>query len=136
MRKLELSDSLMTGHAVIDAEHDKIVSLINACLGIIESDENNDKEISDALLQLTHEIRRHFKREEKIMEGLGYKNLEKHKEHHDRTLNDFDTIFDILSNGVLPIEWVIHTIIHSFLSDVVVPDFSVKNYLLEIGYNG
>ncbi|NQU69541.1 MAG: hemerythrin, partial [Rhodospirillales bacterium] len=52
MRKLELSDSLMTGHAVIDAEHDKIVSLINACLGIIESDENNDEEISDALLQL------------------------------------------------------------------------------------
>ncbi len=134
MKKLALTESLLTGHAVIDAEHNKIVALINDCIVAIEDDAIGDDQIHQSLLEVTGEIRRHFRREEKIMEKLGYRDIEKHKSHHDRTLGDFETIFEILSSKVLPVEWVIHTVIHSFLSDVVVPDFNVKKYLLEIKY--
>ena len=137
MKKLVLPDSLLTGHAGIDAEHNKLVGLINTCMDAVErEDEGREEKIKTALLELANELRRHFKREEKIMEGLGYKNMKKHRNHHNKTLEDFDKISDVISNEALPIEWALHTIIHSFISDVVVPDFNFKNYLIEIDYRG
>ncbi|MBF0247395.1 MAG: hemerythrin domain-containing protein [Alphaproteobacteria bacterium] len=128
-RKLELPEALKTGHAVIDAQHARILDAINRILERINMGGRNREALEAELLALSNEVRSHFHDEERLLAQMGYSDLKAHRSHHTKTLRDLDTIQDIFAENVLPAEWIIHTIIHLFISDVTVPDSLIARKL-------
>ncbi|MEG3620023.1 hemerythrin family protein [Magnetovibrio sp. PR-2] len=127
--RLELPGELLTGSVFIDEEHKKILDVINHCLEIVETKDAESKKFEDALRTLIHDVRSHFENEEQLLKDMGYDGLEKHKAHHAQSLHDLDTALDIVRSGVLPPQWIIHTVVHLFISDVMVPDTNIKNHI-------
>ena len=81
IEKLEWSEKIMIHDHSIDNDHKKIFNLINE---IIEMEElyPRSENLAIILSQLSDYGLRHFKKEEKLMERLGYPNIEKHRKSH------------------------------------------------------
>jgi hemerythrin-like metal-binding protein len=74
-------DSLVTGHAVVDNEHKKLINLINTLYNAMSMGKGNAV-LSNILAELRTYTVEHFTREEFIMEAKKDMNIEKHKNEH------------------------------------------------------
>jgi len=73
-------DTLHVGVVHLDADHQKIVSVMNR----INHPYINSHELDEVIRELRQNMRDHFKREEVVMDVCGYPDLAKHKLlHHD-----------------------------------------------------
>ncbi|PHS76833.1 MAG: hypothetical protein COB59_10295 [Rhodospirillaceae bacterium] len=78
--KIELLESLLTGHSGIDGEHRQIVDAINKVSKVIEDGEfEKCPDLLDDFLKI---CAAHFKSEEKILAKLGYPDLQEHIVFH------------------------------------------------------
>jgi len=112
---IEWSDVLRVNVAEIDAEHRKLVSMLNE---LHDARGRGRKEVLIPLLNsLADYAVEHFDTEEKLMERYNYPDLEKHRSEHQKfvskvvgfqALYDLELDFQILSNDILRFlsEWL------------------------------
>ena len=134
MKKFEITEGLLVGHEEIDAEHVYLAGLVNAGMDALEGG-NGDK-LPGILTEFEGGLKKHFLNEEKVMDELGYRKLDEHKEQHKRTLHEIEVMKNNLHNIELKHELILYTLIDALISDVVIPDFDLKSYLREIDYRG
>ncbi|MEG3620221.1 hemerythrin family protein [Magnetovibrio sp. PR-2] len=78
--QVELLETFITGHPVIDGEHAEIVNMINAVSHSIENEEHEKcEELLEAFLVLCDE---HFKSEEALLADAEYPELKDHMTFH------------------------------------------------------
>ncbi|MFA6280819.1 MAG: bacteriohemerythrin [Bdellovibrionales bacterium] len=93
MAFLDWSDSLSVHYRLIDADHKKLVELINNLHGLGES-AGTPSAVGAAVKQLTDFFKTHFVHEETLMRKTAYPQIIPHKIEHDRLmkqLEDFGT---------------------------------------------
>jgi hemerythrin len=84
---IEWNDSYLLGIDEIDKQHKMIFKLANSI-----SSKNTQAEIASSVLELYKYTRTHFSDEELIMEKVGYPDLNKHKEMHNKIINNLNAI--------------------------------------------
>lgn len=83
MEKIHWDETYSVGVSELDAEHRRILSIINQMIEHPESLEGSEA-VSDILVQLTKYASEHFDHEEKLLEEHGFPDLAtQRKEHHD-----------------------------------------------------
>jgi len=87
-----LTDALLTGHPIVDAEHERLRLLLNELLNF--RDTGDDKRCAEKIIEITKAVVSHFESEEAIMEELGYLNLVRHKEEHRTTVIKYDALIE------------------------------------------
>ena len=80
------SDTLNVGHAAIDGDHRRLVSLVNELHDAMKAGEGR-QHCGEVLDELVRYADTHFKREEALMERAGFAHLAHHKTSHDQLLN-------------------------------------------------
>jgi two-component system cell cycle response regulator DivK len=88
--RFRLSESLMTGHAVIDAEHEQLVVLINEFADFQEA--KDEKACAGKIKELTETLKSHLDNERRIMEELGCWHLKEHKIEQVERIGKYDTL--------------------------------------------
>ena len=78
---IQWSNEFSSGLNLIDADHKKLISLINNCKRLV--DDNQYDELSSILDDLHTYVDYHFKREELIMEVCDYPDLANHRKLHE-----------------------------------------------------
>ncbi|PCI39597.1 MAG: hypothetical protein COB46_08460 [Rhodospirillaceae bacterium] len=78
--KIELLESLLTGHEGIDGEHRQIVDAINQVSKVIDDGEFD--KCPDLLDNFLNICANHFESEEKLLAELGYPDLQQHIVFH------------------------------------------------------
>jgi diguanylate cyclase (GGDEF)-like protein/hemerythrin-like metal-binding protein len=74
-------ESYSLGHPVIDAQHRTLLNLSNELLDLVALDADSSR-IETAMAALLSHTERHFSEEEKILAGVGYPQLEIHRQAH------------------------------------------------------
>ena len=84
-------DAFRTGVDHIDGQHKQFFYLLNEMA--IAIDQRREKEILDLLLaDLDRYARIHFSTEEKLMEGIGYPDLPRHRQEHEYFVGQLATL--------------------------------------------
>ena len=86
MALLEWKDSFSIGVTALDADHRRLVELINELHAAREARRTGDV-IAGILADLAVHVRDHFGREEALMARIGYADLEEHRQSHQMTLD-------------------------------------------------
>ncbi len=76
------TEDLSIGIPQIDQDHKVLVSLVNRCIAVLNSDNPDNKEISNILDELFDYTQYHFQREERLMKVCEYPGLIKHQQVH------------------------------------------------------
>ncbi len=126
-----LIETLITGHPVIDAEHEDIVTQLNNIKVSLETGQDTrcTKQVDAILTAIKH----HFKNEEIIMNDLGYDDLESHRVDHEMLLKSFDVLInDVAENGYA--KNFFNKLTSIVVHDMIRTDIGFKNYLDKINY--
>jgi len=83
MKRLELTDDLLTGVKEIDKQHRELLARGNAVL-FPKAGATSDREILDSLDFLINYVHTHFESEELLMECYGFDRLKSHRKQHQR----------------------------------------------------
>ena len=80
------NDSLSVGNEVFDDDHKNLIKLVDKLNEALKSGESKAAlaDIFDELIKYTKE---HFKREEDLMQRIGYAEFKMHKEAHERLIS-------------------------------------------------
>ena len=78
--------SFSVGVASVDADHKKLIGMINRLFGATLSSEPNQV-LDNILRELTEYVVFHFNREEAYMDSLNYPEYETHKKSHQKLLD-------------------------------------------------
>ena len=86
MATFRWTDDLATGNSFIDADHQKLITMVNALLDAMTEGRGNDV-IDKVLNNLIIYTRSHFEREEVEMRRVNYAHAITHKAEHTKLLN-------------------------------------------------
>jgi hemerythrin len=86
MRTIEWKDSYSVGHAGMDQQHKKLVSLLNEFSQALSRGEGKTK-LYETLMGLVEYTKKHFKDEEELMASSGFPDLDEHKAIHKQLTN-------------------------------------------------
>lgn len=81
MALFEWRDEFATGVAVIDEDHQLLISLINQLHDVVEADQDYEV-VASVLTVLTEYTHTHFAREELLLKKTDYPHLDQHMEQH------------------------------------------------------
>lgn len=109
---IKWTDLYSVKNSVIDAQHKKLVELINELFRLISKKENREKmeNIINSLIEYTQY---HFITEEELFNKYGYPEIEKHKEEHQDFVNQVLQFKTDYSEGKVQIKFDVF----SFLKD-------------------
>ncbi|MBW2467437.1 MAG: hemerythrin family protein [Deltaproteobacteria bacterium] len=93
MKRLELTEDLMTGIKEIDNQHRELLALGNEVL-FPDSGETTDRDILKVLNFLIKYVKIHFDAEELLMECNGFDRLEGHRKQHRRLRREVEGLAD------------------------------------------
>jgi len=124
-----LTEALMIGQPRIDAEHEQLKVLLNEFIGFIEA--GDDKSCAEKINEITNTVISHFEAEEKVMEELGYWNLESHKEEHLTTITNFHTLINDTERTGYGSNFT-NELTALLVNDMIRADMDFKLYLQEI----
>jgi hemerythrin-like metal-binding protein len=97
---IKWQDRNNTGIALIDEQHRGIVSVINSFYYLIGQGVSNPKLYSCVSDIMKNYSRIHFITEEALLEEIGYKDIEKHKELHKKLNQEMERIeHDVLRSN-------------------------------------
>lgn len=88
---IALDEGLSTGIAAVDRDHEALVDLINALARSLRADAG-PATVRDLLDRLVDHSRRHFAKEEAMMEAADAPGLEGHRILHEHLLSDLDAV--------------------------------------------
>jgi hemerythrin-like metal-binding protein len=130
LKHLTLSDDLLLGHAQLDAEHAKLVGLVNECIDIVAADSGRDV-VESKVTEICDFLRLHIEHEEQIMAQLDYKIAENEKRHHNEGMAKFSSLRDQFKAGMAAAD-VVQELKHLILVTFLRTDMGLKSYLLQI----
>jgi hemerythrin len=90
--------TLAVGEAAIDADHQRMIELINA-LEEAASHPPADNGVSRALDELSRLCHEHFVREEALQRAIGYPDHENHRLGHEMLLKRLDAVISHYEDG-------------------------------------
>lgn len=128
------NDSYGTGLADIDAEHRKLLDIVNRMHEAVGS--GRGAEVMGGILAETAEYAKfHYAHEEKEMQQLGYPGLAEHKREHAKSISALDAMIREHAQGAnsLSPEKVLHNLNFFFVDHFMDADSKFKRYLYEIG---
>lgn len=131
--KIELLDTFITGHPVIDAEHRKIVAAINDVSEAVSSGEfNRCPPLLDDFLSICEA---HFKTEEALLDELGYPNLRDHTVFHNELLLKAKSVRILCMDVAKPdhVQRCFEEMATLLIEDVVKGDLQFVSFLIEKG---
>jgi hemerythrin len=91
-------ETLAVGEAVIDADHQRMIELINA-LEEAAATPPPDGGVGRTLAELSRLCREHFVREEALQRAIGYPDHENHRLSHDMLLKRLDSVISHYEDG-------------------------------------
>lgn len=97
MKFIEWKDDYLTNHRKMDAEHRKLIGLLNKLHNAIRK-EDQDK-IHELLDSFVAEKEKHFDSENYLMKTNQYKGYFSHKTEHDRAFNKLQIFVDNVKSG-------------------------------------
>ncbi len=121
MPLIDWTDKMSVGVNEIDIQHKKLVDILNRLHDSLKAN-TTEKELKTIYMELIDYTKYHFSTEEKIMEEVGYENLEVHKKQHEKFVNKLYRMKERCHLGKEEISvelssflsgWVIGHIIHS-----------------------
>ncbi len=86
--KIEWSDSLSTGHSIIDSQHKELINRVNMLLRAMSVGKGRS-ELDNTVKFIEEYVAEHFSTEEKLMDAYGYKDSPSHKAEHKKLVDDF-----------------------------------------------
>lgn len=128
--QLELIQSLRTGHAVIDADHQHIIESINA----ITRDVTQGGELAASQMLLDEFIgmcEAHFQREEEILAQASYPELDEHAAYHNEMLANARAAKTLYISANDPAQRLRHLedMVAYLIDDIVRSDMAFVSYL-------
>ena len=126
MEPLKWKPSFSVGVAVLDADHMRLIEIINR----LDEDQTN---VQWALQQLTEYARDHFQREEKMLAGVDYPDLQKQINEHKQFVQWLNTLKESVP-GTGPFKATITETVGNYLKTwltdhILVSDMDYKEYL-------
>ncbi len=126
MGPFRLTASLIIGHAEIDAQHDKLGARLNQFMDC--SKVGDDKGCEEVMTELVAAIERHFDFESKVMRELGYTELDRHMEEHDKIVekcHELKTHAEAKGFGPGVADELTSIVVH----DMILADTGFRNFL-------
>jgi hemerythrin-like metal-binding protein len=123
------TDRMSVGHPEIDADHQRLVGIINRLW--VSEDNGNRQVIEFVLDDLVHYTESHFKREEHLMSEMGYPERERHGRIHRSICRRLEEIRWEYFQGIREeLRGEILEFLKSWLNDhILVEDMSYRPYL-------
>ena len=131
--KVELLQTFITGHPVIDAEHQKIVNAINDVSAAITAGEyERCAEMLDDFLTI---CQNHFTAEEDLLRDLGYPALDDHAVFHKELVIKAKAVKTLCMDMSAPenIQRCFNEMATLLIEDVVKGDMQFVSFLIEKG---
>ncbi|HUJ19022.1 MAG TPA: bacteriohemerythrin [Nitrospirota bacterium] len=121
---LQWTNSLATGSAEIDGQHQELFTRVNSLLSAFEKGTVAREEVSRIVQFLTEYVVFHFGTEEKHMDKYGYSSATQHKAQHAQFVKSFLKLKDrMLMEGINPkltddtkqlvVDWLLNHITYS-----------------------
>lgn len=133
MKHLELRDSFLIGHRLIDAEHAHAITLLNACIDI--SNANGSRaDFAAKFLELEDAVRNHITNEDAIMVELGYLGADEEVDAHKKCAQAFGELAKDCQQNVST-EIILKQATRNLLELMLKTDLGFKDYLYQIGYS-
>jgi hemerythrin-like metal-binding protein len=116
------------GNAEIDRQHRHIVQLANAVEAAVRSGDGQDT-IDLVVDHLVRFIKLHFQSEERLMEAIGYADLEAHRAEHALCLQRFEDFLVRIHNGAASLQDLVGYIREWLLTHMFSSDHDLVAYL-------
>ena len=123
---------IRVGHQKIDREHEQIINLLNK-LNIAVKSIDQTPVIADQVDEIISLVKSHFEAEEQLMENYFYPETLKHKQEHQKLLEDIFFLKKKLLNGGELV--VLQSLKDWFLVHIMNFDKPLANYLVKHGVN-
>lgn len=133
MAKLKWEDRYTVGVKTIDEQHRILIQLMVDLWDAIESGKGRTL-ISDVLQRLLDYTRTHFVDEEKIMIKLNYSEYDRHKNDHDRFVQEvMNAAKDYIEKRAVPTQKILAFLAHWLIDHIMVYDKNLGSFLNEKG---
>lgn len=119
---IEWKEEYKLGIVSIDAQHRKLIVIINALADAINGNDSGDSSVGAAIEGMKRYAEEHLAYEERLFERCGYEEATKHRAEHDvfrETLQEFrnrfrtsDSTVALEMLGYLE-EWFLHHVLHT-----------------------
>ncbi len=130
--KLELTEAMCVGCPAIDDEHRDLIEIINNIAGAY--DDSKFENCKGHIRHFTDSMKKHFRREEEILEELGFSRLDEHRKHHLAIESDIEAISQDLGDDISDRQaWgtFYQKLISVAVDDAVKADMDFKSFLME-----
>jgi len=124
---IEWSDEFSIDVDEIDADHQKLMELINLCHQATDC-ENSDNIVKNILYELVDYTQSHFKKEELIMEACGYPYLDHHRSVHQSLIKQTQIRFKEFESGVLTVQNLYEFFIDWLTEHIITMDKGIASY--------
>jgi len=126
--KLEWSEDLAIGNALIDAEHHFFLDLIRNISYSVEGEAHSDF-IMRLLTELEKYAEFHFYSEENVMISCGYPDLEHHQQHHRQLLSQLADQIELYRVGATEAADVLDFLIGWFVMHTTHEDKKIAEFI-------
>ncbi len=131
-RKMEWSDKFSVGVDVIDAQHRKLLELINQFGDIADAENTTRANSFSALNAMVKYAELHFKTEEGYLERYGYSQYSNQKKDHEEF---FEKVFSMMQQledeGILTLGSIIIFLEDWYADHILGEDQKYKKFLME-----
>ncbi|MDE2594203.1 MAG: hemerythrin family protein [Burkholderiales bacterium] len=136
MAYFEWADDLCIDHGPIDADHRRLVGLVNE-LHTATSDGSGHSVVDHVLHELVDYTRAHLRREERLMESVHYPDFAAHKANHDRFILRIQGLQAKFEAGSITVASQLSTVLRDWLSiHIRREDKAFKPYISHLDPNG
>lgn len=115
MAYFEWADDLVIDHGPIDADHQRLVALVN-CLHTATSEGHGQEVVDQILHELVDYTRGHLRREEQLMANIHYPGLAQHKTAHDKFILRIQGLQAKYEAGSITVASQVSTVLRDWLS--------------------
>jgi len=130
----EIPVSLSIDFDAINAEHEKLVSILNEALKKIRTEEDRSVDTVDESLEaLSAAMQTHFNHEEQEMASLGYGDLPQHRAHHARCVARLDATRRSAADNRIMDKNILDEVFDMILDDIIRADSGFKSFLYAKG---
>ena len=131
IKHYSISASLSIAYDDIDAEHGRLVTLLNEALDLMQAGQLQTARASKRRLDaLSEAMTAHFAHEEREMAGLAYSQLVQHKEHHVGCVAKFNALRDSTPRIE---KALLDQIFDLIIGDIIRADSGFKSFLYARG---
>ena len=136
MAFLDWTDSLSVNYRLIDADHKKLIEMINK-LHDASTQENNHAAAENALDQLVDFTKVHFVHEETLMRKMAYPQIIPHKIEHDRLMQQIEDFRKRYAAGQVGLSMDTVVFLRNWLCDHIIKvDFMLGAFLAKLNPAG